>query len=83
MVLDKFFLKYEGQGGDQIEPNKYYKTVILFKDEEIYARHFLSIVSLVIEQYAVSRFILISIFIRLIRFLRINKYVYIITLALC
>ena len=73
----------KGRGGDQIEPNKYYKTVILFKDEEIYAWHFLSIASLVIEQYAVSCFILISIFIRLIRFLRINKYVYIITLALC
>ena len=36
LVLDKFFLKYEGVEG-QIEPNKYYKTVILFKDEEIYA----------------------------------------------
>ena len=38
LVLDKFFLKYEGwRWGGKIEPNKYYKTVILFKDEEIYA----------------------------------------------
>ena len=69
--------------GPNGKPNKYYKIVILFQDEEIYVSHFLSMASLVIEQHAVRRFILISIFVRHIRSLRINIYVYIITLALC
>ena len=67
--------------GPNGKPNKYYKIVSLFQDEEIYTLHFLSMASLVNEQHAVSCFIHISIFIRHIRFLRINKYVYIITLA--
>ena len=68
--------------GPNGNPNKYYKIVILFQDEEIYAWYFLSMALLVIEQHAVRRFILISIFIRHIRSLRTNMYVYIITLAL-
>ena len=42
---------------------------------------FLSMPPLVIEQYAVSRFLLISIFIRVIKFSRIGKYVYVINYA--
>ena len=43
----------------------------------------LSIRPLVIEQHAVSRILLKSIFISIIKSSRINKYVYIITLAVC
>ena len=42
---------------------------------------FLSMALLVTQQHAVSRFLLISIFIRVIKFSRISKYVYVINYA--
>ena len=41
----------------------------------------MSFLSLIIEQHAVSRFLLISVFIRVIKFSRIGKYVYLINYA--
>ena len=59
------------------------KSQLYFKMKKFTPDDFLSMsfLSLIIEQHAVSRFLLISIFIRVIKFSRIGKYVYLINYA--